>query len=49
MMFSKQDVQSRHQAHDEYELHKEANESHHNEANGCPNGNLVELCRQVFA
>ena len=44
-----QDGQSQHQTHDEDELYKEANESHHNEANGCPDGNLVKLCSHVFA
>ena len=44
-----QDGQSQHQTHDEDELYKEANESHDNEANGCPDGNLVKLCSHVFA
>lgn len=41
--------QSQQQTHDENELHKEANESHHNKANGCPDSNLVKLCRHIFA
>lgn len=37
-----------HRTHNEYKLHKEPNESHHNEANSCPDGNLVKLCSRLL-
>lgn len=36
------------QTYNEYKLDKEADESHNNEADGCSDGNLVELCRQCI-